>query len=472
MAQKKTKKPAQQQKLSPEKYIQTKARHLSIHECFVNEGWDSTRMANVVIARKHTTGNLTIALYLVDLLCLGVTDTHYEFNISPDEYTQFIDHAFNEQSIQKIDYDLAHNIIKSAVTFAANFGFEPTKDFTKITQYVLKDDSEPIQTFTVECGDNNLPVVIETPYNHQEIQTIRAKLDATIGSDKYIYINQSDDYDEMEDLDEDEEYDELLDPQDYIYQNPLKERHEDIMVFRELAALKEEDQTDESITELLYICKKLIYNEHNLEELTQQQERFERFLDVTIDDEVLPFDLTQTKDIEHLNQIEEILDAVLDGDELKPFKINKLAQRHPEIPFYSLMRVVELSNGDNNTKKIIKTIDELLTIYPNYLLLNLENDLQLVLQNKKTTTITPQLLESGLLSDLFDGRKTLHLFEFLTTYGVISEYLIAKNELAKLDLFINTCKMMYPELQDFVANKEFISVILNLDYCKEKYFEK
>ena len=121
-----------------------------------------------------------------------------------------------------------------------------------------------------------MPVVIETPYNHQEIQTIRAKLDATIGSDKYIYINQSDDYDEMEDLDEDEEYDELLDPQDYIYQNPLKERHEDIMVFRELAALKEEDQTDESITELLYICKKLIYNEHNLEELTQQQERFER----------------------------------------------------------------------------------------------------------------------------------------------------------------------------------------------------
>ena len=121
---------------------------------------------------------------------------------------------------------------------------------------------------------------------------------------------------------------------------------------------------------------------------------------------------------------------------------------------------------------VIKTIDELLTIYPNYLLLNLENDLQLVLQNKKTTTITPQLLESGLLSDLFDGRKTLHLFEFLTTYGVISEYLIAKNELAKLDLFINTCKMMYPELQDFVANKEFISVILNLDYCKEKYFEK
>ena len=74
----KNKKKPQPQLLSPENYIRQKARNLSIYECLINDDWKKMGSANVVIARIHTNGNLTVGAYLVDLLCMGVKDTVYQ----------------------------------------------------------------------------------------------------------------------------------------------------------------------------------------------------------------------------------------------------------------------------------------------------------------------------------------------------------------------------------------------------------
>jgi len=57
------------QMLSPENYIRKKARSLPIYECWVNTNWEGSGMANIVIARSHTNGNITFCIYLVDLYC-------------------------------------------------------------------------------------------------------------------------------------------------------------------------------------------------------------------------------------------------------------------------------------------------------------------------------------------------------------------------------------------------------------------
>ena len=67
------------QMLSPENYIRKKARSLPIHECTINSHWEESGLANISIARRHTNGNITSCFYLIDLLCLGVKDTHYIF---------------------------------------------------------------------------------------------------------------------------------------------------------------------------------------------------------------------------------------------------------------------------------------------------------------------------------------------------------------------------------------------------------
>ena len=73
---------------SPENYIRTRARNLPIHECLITEEWEKAGMASVLIARKHSNGNITLGFYLVDIYCLGVKDTFYQFNIPETEYEQ------------------------------------------------------------------------------------------------------------------------------------------------------------------------------------------------------------------------------------------------------------------------------------------------------------------------------------------------------------------------------------------------
>ncbi|WP_153800722.1 hypothetical protein [Foetidibacter luteolus] len=66
-----------QQKLSPKKYIETKARSLPIYRCYATQDWEATKMASVVVMRRHVNGNVTVGFYLVDLMCLGIKDTFF-----------------------------------------------------------------------------------------------------------------------------------------------------------------------------------------------------------------------------------------------------------------------------------------------------------------------------------------------------------------------------------------------------------
>ena len=105
------------QMLSPENYIRTKARTLPIYECLINDIWKEEGIANIIIARNHINGNITICFYLVDLFCLGVKDTHYMFNTSRDEYQEIVSKSQHLDPIT-ISYELAHNIIYAALEFA------------------------------------------------------------------------------------------------------------------------------------------------------------------------------------------------------------------------------------------------------------------------------------------------------------------------------------------------------------------
>lgn len=76
--------------LSPENYIRQKGRSLPIHECLINTDWKQANTANILICRLQPSGKYTVGIYLVDLLCLGVKDTNYFFNLPEDEYQKVV----------------------------------------------------------------------------------------------------------------------------------------------------------------------------------------------------------------------------------------------------------------------------------------------------------------------------------------------------------------------------------------------
>lgn len=123
------------QNLSPKKFIETRVRQLPIYKCLVNYGWQKSHLADVIVMRRHNNGNVTCGVYLVDLLCLGVKDTFYMFNISEDEVFEQMNVSINY--FENIDYELAHNIIYAGHDFAMDYDIHPIAGINILDWYMM-----------------------------------------------------------------------------------------------------------------------------------------------------------------------------------------------------------------------------------------------------------------------------------------------------------------------------------------------
>jgi hypothetical protein len=191
------------QQLSPEKYVLTKARTLPIDKCMINIGWQENRMASVVICRRHVTGNLTVGIYLVDLLCLGVKDSFYFFNITPEELEERVP---IEGEFETISYELAHNIVYAGHDFALEFEIKPCREFT-VTQYILEEDDDRIPLLDIDTGDKTgKPHLMARP--GAATSEALAKLRQHAGEGNFVYTLVDDDIDDEEEDDYEGDYDE------------------------------------------------------------------------------------------------------------------------------------------------------------------------------------------------------------------------------------------------------------------------
>jgi len=152
----------------------------------------------MVVSRKRSSGNLVAATYIVDLTCLGVKDTSFIYDIDAYSYQENIKGMEQGMGLKfaKIESSLAHNIIYGAVEFAEDCGFEPHKDFTNITEYLL-DPVESIDYIEVHFGaEDGKPSFFEGPYDDGE--KIIATLRKTVGEGNFYFtssIPQPIDYD-------------------------------------------------------------------------------------------------------------------------------------------------------------------------------------------------------------------------------------------------------------------------------------
>jgi len=189
---------------SPESYIRTKARQLPILECLISNEWEETGIANIIISRKHTNGNITACFYLVDLYCLGIKDTHFLFNIAGKKYMEIIGRV--EDYFQRVSYPLVHNIIYSGLDFADEYGLKPHKDFTSTTRFMLEEDTDDIEQIDIVCGRDGKPLLV---VGHRDdprtVKAVIVQLEKTAGAGNYEVLSEDDEDDFDENCDENEE---------------------------------------------------------------------------------------------------------------------------------------------------------------------------------------------------------------------------------------------------------------------------
>ena len=198
-------------KISPKKYIETKARTLPIDKCYVNRDWQISKMADVFIFRKHITGNITWGAYLIDLLCLGVKDSWYNFNVPTDEISELLE-KFEANGLIEIDYNLAHNIIFAGYDFATNIGLPAHKEFA-LTKFILEEDDDRIPIIDIEVGDEDGTPHLMINEDGAEKWAI-AILNKSIGEGEY-YLSNIDDEDDEDDEDYEDHLPKSLDLDDY-----------------------------------------------------------------------------------------------------------------------------------------------------------------------------------------------------------------------------------------------------------------
>ncbi len=170
-------------KQSPEKYIITKARELPYHECFINSIWQEKGLATILISKKQPGGNYIFAMYLVDVYCLGLKNTMFNFNFNGAEYDEMKQRLLQgPDDMVSCDIVKAHNIIYGAIDYAEELGFRPHKDF-KITEHILNPELIDDGIDDIEFGYEGKPFFIAGPDDN--INRIISILERSVGKGNF-----------------------------------------------------------------------------------------------------------------------------------------------------------------------------------------------------------------------------------------------------------------------------------------------
>ena len=355
------------QMLSPENYIRKKARTLPLFECVVTSDWEETKMTTVIIARNHTSGNITACSYVVDLDCLGVKDSMFLFNVSPLVYSEYKEKINGRLDMMEVDYTLAHNIILAGVEFAAEFGFKPYKEYESITKFMLEEDTEEIELIEIECGKDGKPFYVQGPFEDDvRSRQIIAQLEKTAGRGNYDFLLSADDefngqYDE-DDLEVDE-----FEFADWNFEEKKE-------LFIELAE-RLDDLTEEGAKRLLNLTDSMADDLVDEDQYNQFYKQYMEDVDIEIKRDKVPVELLGLKpgdqpvSEELIIKFLEIYKLSADNPELATKELKLFHKESKGIPGAYFLELIILQ--DKKSGKYAKRLKEYAQTFPDYALIQL-----------------------------------------------------------------------------------------------------
>lgn len=415
------KKNSPQQPLSPKKYLLTRARSLPIYKCLINTDWETGKMASIIVMRRHNNGHITAGFYLVDLLALGVKDTHFEFNKPEPE----IQERIPEDIFTEIPYTLAHNIIYGAIAFAEDFDMYPHKDFA-ITQYILGEDTDDIEFIDIEFGIDGEPGFI-------------TKIDNDIDDDE----NYLPDFSMFTDDDW----------RDYF------------------TSQKEEDPVDE-FEEVTNVLFEKWYTE-NKRPFTPQADAEE----ITYD----PIDTAVFKSEKEHDTSNEIYHKLMDDASHSPDihaiekQLHEMILANPDNPvYYNYLMVCAQHKSDDN--QVLEILRDTLKKFPDYLFAK-TNHCTMLLQNDQAEEAARVFGDRVSLLEVYPHRRKFHASEILAFHNCLLALALKTEDMPKAKYHYDIlCKLDddYLDSSDFFIGNEIEfdarKIKIVMQYMQEKRY--
>jgi len=447
------------QMLSPENYIRKKARTLPIYECRVNEEWEESKMARLSVARKHTNGNITACFYLIDLMCLGIKDTHFMFNVPMAEYNEHMQSASEEMDIIEIDYVLAHNIVFAGLEFAEDYGLKPHKDFTSITRFMFEEDTDDVELIEIDCGINGQPAYMRGPYDDDvKVKRIIAQLEQTAGSGNYSILDELDEEEEFDDEFDEDEFDD--DEEDEFEGMPASEKKE---LFLSLNS-RLENLTEEETNRFGRIVNSIVDDLIDVNLHNQIYDEYYDDLDIETEEREIPDQLLGRKpgdppiSEELKNRFIEIYDLINENHKRAAKELEKFEKEAKGLACVDLLELFLLQAKES--PKYPGLLDKYALKHPEYQLI-------------RTLWITEQVITKRNLQEIlenpfklkafFPNRETIHPIEkyyFLTMQAFVTA---VKNDINRIEAFNSVLgELDLPEIDENVL--EAIITLIKINY--------
>lgn len=141
----------------------------------------------ILVARRSPLGQIGCGMFLVDLGCLGVKNAFGRVFESEANYRHGLRNEFMEMRPRVHgDLNLAAKIIREAIAYARDLGFEPHRDYRQASIVLSGADPDACRAAIPLGGDDGKPWYVAGPYDHPK--TIVAKLMRRLGPDGFHYL--------------------------------------------------------------------------------------------------------------------------------------------------------------------------------------------------------------------------------------------------------------------------------------------
>ena len=447
--------------LSPDNYIRKKSRNLQIKECFINKGWKDGKLCNIIIIRQHTNGNVTFCMYMVDLNCLGVKESFYQFNVPNAKLEDFLNESkkYYNTSFIKVPYKLVHNIIHAGIEFAEEYGFKPCKEFTSVTGYFLEEDTDAIPLIQIECGGKDgKPLYVNNGYESAFLEKqILAQLKKTAGEGNYHFISaiHNDDeplYEETDATDEELEINEEFSK----YKKELEALNKEDQKKLFLRLFKNQEKNEDADLHRLYILSVILAKDiTDNADVEEHLKRLEETFDINfVEFEVIPNTLlldTNSKDIEKVSALLTHTLTAIDLDSKPKKAIAYFREIMGDIPVTNFLEMFYLQR--KNSKEAIKKMKECYQKYPDYLMFQVHYYFELLHERKK---VDPVLFENLLRDKQLDVTEfEADIYFYFYTFILLAD---DNTDISVLMAYINFIKS-----QDFIKKSTYRSIFIYLN---------
>ena len=184
-----------------------------ITACLVPDSLWQEGIGNLIIARRNSRGEVAMAVFCLDVFCLGVKNITWKVD-SPELLRTIIDDIHSRTPLSTVTPEYFSKLVHQAVDYAQSLGIAPHPSFRNLRR--LLDGIDPsLCNETFSFGKDGKPFFVNGPFDSPERVSFIVNLMREHGGDYTVLVKSSSEVSELirtyelvaEEIDDEDDFD-------------------------------------------------------------------------------------------------------------------------------------------------------------------------------------------------------------------------------------------------------------------------